>query len=108
MEVGSEPAARPPGNRSDPEPVVARNLLDLDIICVDDRTAGGASRAPEVVELDDSSSSETDNSSDFEDETDGREKMDPKRQNVRTSWVYTFVNALYTQITQHCSSSDPS
>lgn len=64
--------------------------MDLDIICVDDgmelatvATADQAKQPPEVVELDGSSSSETDNSSDFEDETDSEEKKEPMRKNVR-------------------------
>ena len=61
-----------------------------------------------MVELDESVSSETDNSSDLEDETDGKETTDPKRQNVRASRLSISVNALYTQLTQHGSSRDPS
>ncbi|KAM8737752.1 MAX dimerization protein MGA a isoform 5-T5 [Acanthopagrus schlegelii] len=61
------------------EQELACDLVDLDIICVDDEAGPGntvtlaeAKRAVDVVVLDGSSSSEeTDNSSDFGDETDG-------------------------------------
>ncbi|XP_036927400.1 MAX dimerization protein MGA a isoform X7 [Acanthopagrus latus] len=68
-------------NRSElePEQELACDLVDLDIICVDDEAGPGntvtlaeAKRAVDVVVLDGSSNSEeTDNSSDFGDETDG-------------------------------------
>lgn len=84
------PPGRPPGHRVTPDPELACNVMDLDIICVDDgmelatvETADQAKQPPEVVELDGSSSSETDNSSDFEDETDSEEKKEPMRKNVR-------------------------
>uniref|UniRef100_A0A671TVR1 MAX dimerization protein MGA a n=1 Tax=Sparus aurata TaxID=8175 RepID=A0A671TVR1_SPAAU len=75
-------------NRSEPEleQELACDLLDLDIICVDDEVGSGttvtlaeAKRAVDVVVLDGSSSSEeTDNSSDFGDETDGEGRKEGK------------------------------
>lgn len=89
-EVTPVPAQRPPGHTLCPKPELACNVFDLDLICVDDRTelattetVGGAKPPAEVVELDSSSSSETDNSSDLEDNTDSEEKSDPTRTNVR-------------------------
>lgn len=76
---GSEvrPGCRPSSDRTSPGQEMARNLVDLDIICVDDeaevftsRTEGRAERVLDVVDLMDSSSGETENSSDFGDESD--------------------------------------
>lgn len=82
-------------NRSEPEleQELACDLLDLDIICVDDEVGSGttvtlaeAKRAVDVVVLDGSSSSEeTDNSSDFGDETDGEGRKEGKLKHVRRS-----------------------
>lgn len=72
-EVAPPPA--PASDRSSPEPEVACGLVDLDIICVDDETM-------EVVNVG-SSSSETENSSDFESDADGDKetiKMNPVRE----------------------------
>ncbi|XP_026195007.1 MAX dimerization protein MGA a isoform X3 [Anabas testudineus] len=59
----------PPGtsDRATPKPEMACNLVDLDIICVDDETM-------EVENMGASSSSETENSSDFESDADGEQE----------------------------------
>lgn len=82
-------------NRSElePEQELACDLVDLDIICVDDEAGPGntvtlaeAKRAVDVVVLDGSSNSEeTDNSSDFGDETDGEGWKEERLKQVRRS-----------------------
>lgn len=67
----------PSSDKSCPEPELACNLVDLDIICVDDETT-------EVMNVGRSSSSETENSSDFESDGD-REKETTKINPVRDS-----------------------
>ncbi|KAL7380110.1 hypothetical protein ABVT39_011908 [Epinephelus coioides] len=66
-----------------PKPEPACNLLDLDIICVDyeeeldaTETGGEVKQPPDVVEVKDSSS-ETENSSDFSDESAVEEEKEP-------------------------------
>lgn len=71
------PPPPPPSDRSSPEPELACNLVDLDIICVNDEMT-------EVMNVGGSSSSETENSSDFESDGD-REKETTKMNPVRES-----------------------
>ncbi|GLD72778.1 MAX gene-associated protein-like protein [Lates japonicus] len=74
-EVTSVPPPRPP---AEPEP--ARDLVDLDIICVDDDTelVTTEMQPTEVVDLVESSSGETENSSDFGDESGSEEEKEVK------------------------------
>ncbi|XP_028993854.1 MAX dimerization protein MGA a isoform X2 [Betta splendens] len=65
LEAATSP---PPSDRNSPEPEVACGLVDLDIICVDDETM-------EVVNVGGLSSSETENSSDFESDVEGDKEM---------------------------------
>ncbi|XP_045918360.1 MAX dimerization protein MGA a isoform X2 [Micropterus dolomieu] len=74
------PPPYPPADRFSLEP--ACGLVDLDIICVDDKTGlfttteteGGAKRPSDTVDVEASSSSETENSSDFTEETESGEE----------------------------------
>ncbi|KAM9341612.1 MAX dimerization protein MGA a [Symphorus nematophorus] len=77
--------APPPADESPTEPEPARDLVDLDIVCVDDETGlvveetvGREAQSLDVAEREASASSETENSSDFGDETEseGETKTD--------------------------------
>ncbi|XP_044023006.1 LOW QUALITY PROTEIN: MAX dimerization protein MGA a [Siniperca chuatsi] len=82
-EVTPLPPPCPPADRVGPETELACNLVDLDIICVDDEaglvtteTEGVAKRSLDAVELEGSLNIETENSSDFGDETGSGEETE--------------------------------
>ncbi|XP_076605255.1 MAX dimerization protein MGA a isoform X2 [Chaetodon auriga] len=68
------PPPHPPAYSISPQPEMACDLADLDVVCVDDETGLAATetagRTKQALDAGESASSETENSSDFEDETD--------------------------------------
>ncbi|KAM3594697.1 uncharacterized protein V6R79_012448 [Siganus canaliculatus] len=78
-EVIPVPVPRPPAGGIQDQPELATSLVDLDVICVDDAEVGDWAKAsPTVVELDSTSSSDTENSSDFGDDSGDREQKQPR------------------------------
>lgn len=78
-EVSTLPSPRPAADAISPEPELARDLVDLDIICVDDEKPL-ATMETHSVEV--TSSSETENSSDFRESESEDEKL-PLTNNTR-------------------------
>lgn len=91
-EVTPVPPPCPPTDSFSPEPELACDLVDLDIVCVDEKTGlattemvGRAKQSPDAVEG--MPSSETENSSDFGDESDSEEE---KIVNYHVSFPFLF------------------
>lgn len=92
----SEVTPGPPADRGSPEPELACNLVDLDIVCVEDEAEliTTVAQPMEVVDL--GSSSETDNSSDFEDEPMTMSHNEQERERRRR--LQQLFNHLRTEL----------